>query len=157
VAETTRTTAPVDVIAVSDWGSVAEWVSGIGALTAALAAVGVALFAQRNADQSARAARRAAARDRTVDLLVRLVAAVEEDIALVEARGLVDFQRSASGQSLCRALWGHRNLFGATWHAYCEDDRGWIVDLMQRGELFDRMRSELQSALDQLDAEDRNA
>jgi len=129
-------------------GSLAEWVSGLGALAAALVALGVAADAQGIARED----RRASVRDRLAARLVELIKAVEHDILLSEDRG--EIQRSATTAALCRVLWGQRNWFGTTWHVYCEDDQRWPEDLHRRGELFPRMRSELQEALNQLDHQD---
>jgi len=110
------------------------------------------------AERNVREARRAASRDRTARLLVQLVGAVEQDIAAAERSGDPhEVIRSPAGAALCRSLWGHRNLFATTWHVYCEDDERWIADLRASGDLFRRMREELQSALDTLDHEDRSA
>jgi hypothetical protein len=131
---------------------VAEWFAGAGAFAASAVALWVAVRAQADA----REARRAVARDRAADLLVQLVRAVERDIAKAEdlrVPGII--VRSPEAASLCRALYGRRNVFGTTWHVYCEEDQQWIHDLRARGELFPRMRDELQDALDKLDAEDR--
>ncbi|GAA0933464.1 hypothetical protein GCM10009554_18650 [Kribbella koreensis] len=131
-----------------DVGSLAEWVSGLGALAAALVALNVATDAQRIAKED----RRAAVRDRLAGRLVELIKAVEYDILLSEDRG--EIQRSATTAALCRVLWGQRNWFGTTWHVYCEEDQRWPEDLYQHGQLFPRMRSELQEALNQLDHQD---
>ena len=137
-----------------EWGSVAAWVSGVGSLTASV----VALFIAARAQRDVREARRAASRDRAARLLVELIRAVEQDIAAAERSSDPDeVVRSAEGAGLCRALWGRRNLFGTTWHVYCENDQRWIADLRKSGDLFPRMREELQSALDALDHEDRSA
>ena len=136
-----------------EWGTVAEWVAGLGSLAAAV----VALVVSRRAQLDAREARKAVARDRTADLLVQLIRAVEQDIEAAERSHPQAIVRSVEATALCRALWGYRNLFGTTWHVYCGPDAQWITDLRPSGELFGRMRDELQSALDSLDHEDRSA
>lgn len=69
--------------------------------------------------------------------------------------GGTNVERSAEGAALCRALWGHRNQFGTTWHVYCEENQRWIHDLVSTGQLVPRIRSELQEAIDSLDHQDR--
>lgn len=133
------------------WGSVAEWVSGLGALTAAA----VALYLANQAQSEARETRRAVSRDRALRLLVDLIRAVESDIAASEAAGSI--VRSPEAAGLCRALWGRRNPFGTAWHVYCEEDQTSPEMLFERAELFPRMREELQNALDAIDFEDRGA
>jgi hypothetical protein len=87
--------------------------------------------------------------------LVDLIRVVEIDINQAQRRG-VPVVRSPEGAGLCRALWGHRNLFGTTWGVYCDPEvQGWIDDLRDRGELFPRMREELQTAVDAIEFEDR--
>lgn len=129
-------------------GSLAEWVSGIGALAAAVVALRVAGDGRR----VARDDRRAAVRDRVAGRMVDLIRAVEADIAL--SSPAVGIHRSPEAAGLCRALWGYRNWFGTTWHVYCESDQGWPMTLLADGQLFDRMRVELQEALNKLDFED---
>ena len=103
-----------------DWGSVAEWVSGIGALVAAGAALFIANRAEKASERSSREARQALSRDRTARLLVELVKVVENDIRhMPYPKSLDKFPRSPEGQALCRALWGRRNWFGTVWHVYC--------------------------------------
>jgi hypothetical protein len=147
------------------WGSIAEWVSGLGALAAAGVALWVSWRGERAAQVAsleaqaiARDARRAAARDRVAGLLVQLVHAVERDIAATKrdlAHDASAIVRSAEATALCRALWGRRNAFGTVWHVYCELDQRWTAQLWAQGELFPQMRTELQNAIDQLDHEDR--
>jgi hypothetical protein len=137
-----------------EWGTVAEWVAGLGSLAAAATALWIALDSRNAASE----ARRAMVRDRQAELLVELIGAVETDIRLTEEALAWDsvppIVRSARAASLCRALWGQSNLFGTTWHLYCEEDQTWTEDLWKRGELFQRMRQELQMALDRLNSED---
>src|SRR5690242_16074145 len=124
-----------------NWGSVAEWVAGIGSLLAAVAATAAALVAltvSRDAtdatERNARETRKAMARDRTADLLVQLIRAVEGDVERMEGTTKGVTVRSLEGQALCRALWGHRNLFGTTWAFYCEPDQAWVDKLLFSGE-----------------------
>lgn len=135
-----------------DWGSVAEWVAGVGAFAASAIALYVSAQARKDAERAAQEARQVASRARTIDLLVQLVRTVERDAT---SSGGTNVQRTAEGASLCRALWGHRNLFGTAWHLYCEDDQRWIQDLVSKGQLVPRIRSELQEAIDSLDHQDR--
>jgi hypothetical protein len=139
------------------WGNLAEWFSGLGALAAAGTALFISRRAERLAIESAREARQAASRERVSALLVELVKAVEGDIRQAEqvSNSLGGYSRSIEAQALCRALWGHRNLFGTTWHVYCEVDQEWPRQLADSGDLYPRMRTELQTALDSLDYEDR--
>jgi hypothetical protein len=139
-----------------EWGSLAAWFSGIGSLVASAIALVIAAGALREA----REVRRAASRDRAARLLVELIRAVEEDIAAAEGSSDPnEVVRSAQGAALCRALYGRRNAFGTAWAVYCDEEdeyRGWIESLRGSGQLFPRMREELQSALDALDYEDRS-
>jgi len=138
------------------WGSVAEWVSGIGALAAAGVALYIANRSEKVSERSSREARQALSRDRTARLLVDLVKVVEDDVRnMPYPRSLDQFPRSPEGQALCRALWGRRNWFGTVWHVYCEDDQASTENLAREGKLIPKMRAELQEALDQLDHEDR--
>jgi hypothetical protein len=143
----------------------------VGASIGAAAAAGVAPYVSNRAqsdaqealaaaERNAQEARKAMAPDRTADLLVQLIRAVEADIAAAEKSSTPGVTvRSLEAKALCRALWGHRNLFATTWALYCGEGTEplWIDHLLASGELFPRMRDELQTALDQLDHEDRSA
>jgi hypothetical protein len=128
-----------------DWGSVGQWVSGVGALTAAV----VALLASRRAQRIAIDARQAQHRDRIADLLIRLIAEVEQDFATRTPYG-----DSVAARSLCRALWGHRNVIALAWHLYCEPDHTYTDQLQEQDQLLPQIRDQLQTALDSINYQD---
>lgn len=140
-------------------GSAAEWFAGLATVAAVVVALVVSHRAEKAAETAAQEARQAVARDRTARLLIDLVRAVERDIGMFTAHGnkRVGDLRSAEGSAMCRALWGHRGSFGTVWAVYCEDDQTWTQQLHRNGELFPRMRSELQEAIELLDHQDRSA
>jgi hypothetical protein len=132
---------------IGTWG---EWVSGVGALAAALVALKVARDARHIAGET----RAAMVRDRTAQQLVELIQAVEADIAESRSPETMSITRSPEATGLCRSLWRYRNQFGTVWHVYCEPDQRWPADLLNSGELYPRMRGELQDTLASLNRED---
>lgn len=98
-------------------GTVAEWVSGLGALTASVVALGIA----GSAGKVAREDRGARVRERRVDGLSKLLLAVETDRAA--SSGNLHLQRSPEGRAACWALFGDRGSFGTAWHYYCEKNQ----------------------------------
>jgi hypothetical protein len=112
----------------------------------------VALRVAGDARGIAREDLRARVHDRVAARLLDLLLEVENDILLSTQRG--EFARSPKAAALCRGLFAQRNWFGTTWHVYCEEDQQWPDELLRSGELFPRMRAELQEALSTLDYQD---
>jgi hypothetical protein len=143
----TSAASPRRVSAVQ-WGTVAEWIAGLGALSASL----VALTVANRGAEIAREDRRARVRERRVAGIVALLAAAEHDQrASSSGKQLI---WSVEGPAACWALWSVRSWFGLAWHFYCEEDQAWPEMLAEQGDLWPRMRREIVEALDQLEFQD---
>lgn len=131
--------------------SLSAWVSGLGSLAAAFAALYVAQDGRRIAIE----ARAAGVRERVVEQMTELLRVIERDAAAVNEQ-LTLRPPTPEGAAACRAVWGYRSQIGTSFAWYCggEDMRAWIDQLDARNEVLPRMRQELQEAIDKQNFED---
>jgi hypothetical protein len=139
-------------------GSVGEWVAGIGAIAAAVAALGIASRERKHAQQRSYNARREAADRCVLDNTLRLLTLIEQDRAAVPGQlrdvdGRVSRQRSPEAIAVVHALnarVGWLALLGGYYGDHFEEFephlRAWGPGMPK---LWEHMRAEALRGLDE--------